>query len=199
MDFSIVEELRLKDAFSELKVFREVNSQQDYYNVLIEYSNRSKIFVCDSEEIGHSIFLEDTNGVGNNKIFVLENPSRKEIFLMHIDGVLFAKDTKCDCAIISAKELDFIEFKSNAINRTDEAIESNYEKASSQLLNTVEEFRKRYYVIGLSMEAMRKLECYAVFNRTVPGNSAYQKKVAAKFLRDSKGVKLKFENGKIVR
>ena len=198
MIFSVLEELRFKDVFSDLSLFSG-DEEIDYIDVLIEHSTRTSTFVYDSEVEGHSIFIEDTSGIGNNKIFIIKNPNRKDFFLMHIDGVLFDKNSKCDCAIITDKELDFIEFKSNAINRTDEAIESNYEKASSQLLNTLTEFRRRYEAIGDSLDGKKKLECYAVFNKTVPRNPAYQKKLSASFLKNSNGVKLKFENSKIIR
>ena len=91
-----------------------------------------------------------------------------------------------------------VECKQYLCTLIDEAIKSNYEKASLQLLSTVDEFRGRYNLLEERLEDKRKLECFAVFNKTVPNNPAYQKKLSVKFLQDSNGVKLKFMNSKSI-
>lgn len=190
----MIERLSLKYAFNDLSVFNDVKCADDFLKELFEHTNKSSIFIYDSVDVGHSIIIDDTYGIGRDRVFVVENNSRFSLFLMHIDGILYAKDTKCDCAVITKQELNFIEFKSNAANQTDEAIKDNYEKASSQLLNTLCDFRGRYRRINKNLDELVDIECFAVFNRTVPRNSATQKRVSAKFLKESKGVKLKFEN-----
>ena len=196
MDSSVIEKLSLKYAFNDLAVFSNVKCIYDYFKEILEHSNKSRVLIYDSDVVGHSVILNDTYGVGRDKVFVVENNSKSSLFLLHIDGLLFVKDTKCDCAVISYNELNFIEFKSNAINKSEEAINDNYEKASSQLLSTLRDFRSRYTMLNMSLDDLVNIECFAVFNRTVPRNSATQKRVSACFLKESKGVKLKFENSK---
>lgn len=194
MNLSVIERLSLKDAFNDLAVFNDVKCADDLLKELLDHSDKSTVYIYDSVDLGHSVIIDDTYGVGRDRVFVVENNHKSSLFLLRIDGLLFAKDTKCDCAVISSNELNFIEFKSNAANRTEEAINDNYEKASSQLLNTLREFRCRYAKINKSLDELVNIECFAVFNRTVPRNSATQKRISANFLRESKGVKLKFEN-----
>ena len=183
MDYTVVQDLCLEEVFGDLKG-------------QLGYSFRNRIFLFDREESGCTVIAEDTVGIGRDKMFCVENPMRQDVFLLPIDGVLFKKESKCDCAVISKGEIDFIEFKCNAANKTDAAIYENYNKASSQLLVTLNEFRERYLSIDKCLDGLAHLECYAVLNRTVPQNNAMKKSIAAKFLIRSNGVKLKFENRK---
>ncbi|WP_455625878.1 hypothetical protein [Parabacteroides sp.] len=148
----------------------------------------------DDRDVGHSIFVEDTNGIGRDRVFVVCNKDHKDVFLWHIDGVLFQKDSKCDCAVLTDDSIDFVEFKTFASNMTMNAIEDNYKKASSQLLLTLKEVSEKCKSVGVDLRTVVKVNAFAVFNRTVPRNSASQKKMAAKFLLDSEGVKLYFKN-----
>ena len=63
---------------------------------------------------------------------------------MRIDGVLFDRRSKCDCAVLFGREMDFIEFKTNAGNKTEVSMDAQYSKSYSQLLLSVKEFDKRY-------------------------------------------------------
>lgn len=183
MDYSIVENLKLEDV---------IGTVRD----LLQYSARSRIYLYDSKEVGRSIIIENTIGIGQDKMFCVENTNKRDVFLLPIDGVLFKKDSKCDCVLIHNCEIDFIEFKSNAANRTNEAIYENYRKASNQLLETLNEFRDMYSKLDMNLDDIAKIESYAVFNKTVPQDNAMRKNIAAKFLIASNGIKLRFENKK---
>lgn len=193
-----IQRLDLFEAFKEINVIQNIKNGGELSDKLLEYSVKKNIFIYDSKEKGFSIFIEDTKGIGIDKTFHIINPRKETVVLMRIDGVLFAKETKCDCAFITDNEINFIEFKVNAENKTEKAIIENYKKASSQLISTLLDFRERYYRIGKNLDKLSKLSCYAVFNRTVPKDTATQKKIAAKFLIDSHGVKLKFDNNKSI-
>lgn len=194
MNFKAITQLKLKNAFANEQKFKKVTDVKDFLEELFEYANRGTLFVHDDIDAGHSIFVEDTNGIGRDKVFIIRNRNNKDVFLWHIDGVLFQKDSKCDCAVLTDEHLNFVEFKSNAANATADAIEENYKKASSQLLLTLKDVSERCQSVGVDLQATVKVEAFAVFNRTVPRNSASQKNVSAKFLFDSDGVKLNFKN-----
>ena len=143
---------------------------------LFEVSNRSQVFLCDDEEKGYSCFIFDTKGFGADKMLIVRNANHKELVLMRIDGVLFPRMTKCDCALIFDKEFDFVELKTNAANQTEESMYSQYVKSYNQIKVTVLEFEKRYRSKNLSFrDLFDTVQAYSVFNPTVPNNNATQK------------------------
>ncbi|WP_455635312.1 hypothetical protein [Parabacteroides sp.] len=194
MDFKAITQLKLKQAFANELKFEKVIDIKDFLDELFEYGNKGTLFVYDDRDVGHSIFVEDTNGIGRDRVFVVCNKDHKDVFLWHIDGVLFQKDSKCDCAVLTDDSIDFVEFKTFASNVTMNAVEDNYKKACSQLLLTLKEVSEKCKSVGVDLRTVVKVNAFAVFNRTVPRNSASQKKMAAKFLLDSEGVKLYFKN-----
>lgn len=194
MDFRPIDQLRLKEAFSENSKFQNINNGLDFLTELFECENRGLLFIYDDSDKGHSTYVQDTSGLGVDKVFKVHNKEHKDVFLWHIDGVLFAKNSKCDCAILTDKDMDFIEFKSNAINNTEKAIETNYEKASDQLLVTLKVVSERCKSAGIELFSAVNVKAFAVFNRSVPSNDAIRKKLSAKFAMDSEGVKLYFSN-----
>lgn len=194
MDFKAITQLKLKSAFRNEQKFEKVIEAKDFLEELFEHGNRGILFVHDDAYIGYSIFVEDTKGIGRDKVFIVDNREHKDVFLWHIDGVLFQKGSKCDCAVLTDGSVDFVEFKSNALNETDETIEANYKKASSQLLLTLNEVSEKCRSVGIDLQTMVEVNAFAVFNKTVPKNSALQKSISAKFLLDSNGIKLHFDN-----
>ncbi len=193
-DVSPILRLKLKEAFSDFEVFKQIISDDDYFLSLFEHDTKGSLFVMDDSVRGHSVFVSNTNGIGRDKTFFVNNPKHTNVFLWHIDGVLYEKNSKCDCALLTDNILYFVEFKSNAVNRSESAEANNYNKASNQLLSTYLDVRKRCFHVDIDLRNMVELKAFAVFNKSIPRNSALCKKVAADFLFKSKGVKLSFEN-----
>ena len=198
LDFSPIKRIKLKEAFIDIDKFKIISNDEDYFNELFEITNRGSIFILDDEAEGHTIFIEDTNGLGSDKIFKIVNSKHTWLFLWHIDGVLFKKDSKCDCAIIADNYLGFVEFKSNATNKTQEAIKENYNKAIDQLKHTIIEVKERCNKVGIDLIKETFIEAFAVFNKTVPRNNASQKNLAAKFQLEMYNIPLRFSNEKIM-
>ena len=89
--------------------------------------------------------------------------------------------------------MDFIEFKTNASNSTQEAIIDNYHKASEQLQKIVMDVKNRCSKVGVKLTLVVPVEAHAVFNPTVPSDNAMKKNISAKFLVRT-GIKLSFDN-----
>lgn len=194
MDFKAITQLKLKMAYADMQKFREITEEKDLLHELFECDNRGTLFIHDDASIGYSVFISDTSGIGRDKVFEVHNSDHKDVFLWHIDGVLYSKDSKCDCVVLTNEYIGFVEFKANAANRTLESQKDNYEKASSQLLLTLTDVSERCKSVGIDLRSLVKIEAFAVFNRTVPQSNAHQKKVAADFLLNSEGIKLHFKN-----
>lgn len=194
MDCAAIHRLRLKEAFGDMQKFQTVTCDAELLAELFEWTTRGVIFVYDDDEAGHSVFVADTRGLGSDKTFRVLNTDHKDLFLWHIDGVMYRKGSKCDCAFLADRRLGFIEFKSNAANNSDEAIKANYEKATMQMRLTIGDVIDRCRNAGIDVMASTMVEAYAVFNPTVPRHNAYQKKIAARFLMETDGIPLYFKN-----
>ena len=91
--------------------------------------------------------------------------------------------------------MEFIEFKTNASNSSEEAIFDNYHKASEQLEIIVKDVKERCSKAGITLTSVVPVQAHAVFNPTVPADNAMKKNISAKFLVRT-GVKLSFDNMK---
>ena len=198
MDCSAINRLHLKDAFGEFEVFQRISKDEDWLDVLFECDTRGQLFVYDNSDVGHVVYVNDTKGLGRDKVFELVNDSHKEVFLWHIDGVVYKKSSKCDCAVVTSDEMEFIEFKTDASNKTAEAIEENYNKASEQLQQIVLDVKSRCAKVGLELTSVVPVEAHAVFNPTVPSDNAIKKNISVKFLVKT-GVRLSFDNKKVLK
>lgn len=192
--FSPITTLQLRKAFSDIDKFQEITAEDDYLKVLFEWTDRGSIFIHDDAMAGHSIFLTNSSGIGLDKFFTLLNPNHRDMFLWHIDGVMYKKGSKCDCAFMVDDYVGFVEFKANAAQDSQQAIVSNYDKAKSQLVLTIKDVLRRCEAIGVDMLSIVRVKAFAVFNRAVPRNNAYQKKVSAEFLLETNGLPLFFAN-----
>lgn len=198
MNFEAINCLHLKEAFNESDVFQKVSKDEDWLDILFECDTRGQLFIYDDAETGHAVYVNDTKGLGRDKVFVLVNKTHKEVFLWHIDGVIYEKTSKCDCAIITSDEMEFIEFKTNASNSSPEAIQDNYYKASEQLQKIVIDVKERCSNAGVVLTKVIPIEAHAVFNPTVPSNNAMMKNISVNFLVKT-GVKLRFDNIKVLK
>jgi len=194
MDFQAIHQLRLKEAFKGVKVFDVISSDEKYLARLFECDSKAQLFVYDDEQKGYCTYVTDTNGVGHDKCLDVINKKRKDVFLWRIDGVLYRKNEKCDCAVLTNKEIYFVEFKSKVSGRTEVGITGAYEKAYSQLLTTLNEMWERFEAIDLDLSSILKVRAIVVLNQTIPQNSASQKHLRAKFIRNRKKVPLLFTN-----
>ena len=184
-DLSVLNNLSLKTVFIGQGIdslLAQINSEQDYLVALFETETRGTIWITDDASAGHSIFVTDTHGVNKDKLLKVLNPNIKTLFLWHIDGVMFAKYSKCDCALLHDRLMHLVEFKANAKNATGDSIQANYEKASEQLALTFEKFEELYNNHGQNIfDIFDDIDAMIVFDKTVPQDDAYQKNIISKF------------------
>ena len=195
MSFEAITRLQLKEAFGEFELFQRISKDVDWLDILFECDTRGRLFVYDDADAGHVVYVNDTQGFGRDKVYELVNKNHKDVFLWHIDGVIYEKTSKCDCAVITTDEMEFIEFKTNASNSSQEAIFDNYHKASEQLQKVVMNVMERCSKVGVKLASVIPVEAHAVFNPTVPSDNAMMKNISTKFLVRT-GVKLRFDNTK---
>lgn len=196
-DFSILNNLSIQTVFIGQGIdslLAQISSEQDYLVALFETEKRGVIWITDDADAGHSIFVTDTNGVNKDKLLKVVNPNIKTLFLWHIDGIMFVKYSKCDCALLHDRLMHLIEFKANAKNASDDSIQANYEKASEQLALTFEKFEELYKNHGQDIFSIfDDIDALIVFDRIVPQDDAYQKSIISKF-SDRTLLRLSFGN-----
>lgn len=193
-DISQIESLRLKDILKGVEVVEALKTDADYFNLLFELSQRATIFVYDDDKLEYCHCVNDTRGLGADKTLIIDNTNHRDVFLMRIDGVLFSSNSKCDCALLFNKNMDFVEFKSKASNKTEASQEYQYKKSYDQLKITIETFDQLFSNIQDDLRNhFEKIHAIAVFNPTVPKNLAYEKKLSAQFASEVK-LKLFFTN-----
>lgn len=194
MGRSTITRIPFKDAFSGIKKFDVINADNDYFKEIFDHSNRAVVFVFDDSSKGYTVLIRNTRGLGRDKTLVVKNQNKMDVNLMRIDGVLFKKNSKCDCSILTEKEFVFVEFKSNACNKSDDAQIENYENCYKQLYLTFNEFKKRFKKIGIDFISLfSNVSACAVFNPTVPYNNTTEKTLSGRFLKKT-GIKLRFTN-----
>lgn len=197
MDFSVFDELHFKEVFVGVgidQLLDEVKRAEDYTVALFEGNDGHIIWITDDEIAGHSIFVSDTNGVNKDKLLQISNKNRKSLFLWHIDGVMFDRYSKCDCALLHDRLMHMIEFKANANNASDDSIQTNYEKAKKQITMTFQTFRDLYARKNFDLwDIFEDIDAMIVFNKTVPQDLAYQKSIQ-KQVADDIDVSLTFGN-----
>lgn len=202
LDISLLNKLSIKSVFVGQgfdALLSQIRSEQDYLVALFETEKRGVIWITDDADAGHSIFVTDTKGVNKDKLLQIINPNIKTLFLWHIDGVMFKKYSKCDCALLYDRLMHLIEFKANAKNESDDSIQANYEKASEQLALSFEKFEELYKNHGQDIFSIfDDIDAMIVFDKTVPQDDAYQKNIISKFsnrtlLKLSFGNELKVE------
>ena len=197
MDYSLFDDLHFKEVFIGVgidQLINEIQRVEDYTVALFEASEGHIIWITDDEKAGRSVFVTDTNGVNKDKLLKISNKERKSLFLWHIDGVMFERYSKCDCALLHDKLMHLIEFKANAKNATDNSIQANYEKAKNQITLTFKTFKDLYSKKGFDLwDIFSDIDAMIVFNKTVPQDLAYQKSLQ-KQVSDEIDMSLSFGN-----
>ena len=155
---------------------------------MFDSTTRRSIWAMDDAKSGYTVFVSDTNGINKNKLLHIINSLNEEVVLWRIDGVLFARKTKCDCAFLHSDDITFVEFKVNAKNNSADTIEQHYNKAANQLKETFLKFCKLYG--DTFWDVFNDANAIAVFDPTVPQDNAMQKSLRS--LLADVGIDLQF-------
>lgn len=138
-----------------------------------------------------------------SKTFHALNPHQKTLVLLPLDGrIITGKNIieggVCDCALLTEKELSFIEFKTNASSDLDETIFGHAEKAIKQLWHTYDGIiNPACQKVGIDVKQKVYVDFYVVFNKdlSVTGVRADFQNLQDQFLQ-YKSYPLFFENSK---
>lgn len=97
-------------------------------------SDDENLYVYDDDTLGYSDWTNVEPTAFLSKTFHAQNPNRNTLVLLPLDGRIitgdhFIRGGICDCALLTDKELSFIEFKTNVSSDLDKTILEHAEKA----------------------------------------------------------------------
>lgn len=105
-------------------------------------SDDENLYVYDDPKIKYSDWNNDKHAVLLSKTFNAQNPNKNTLVLLPLDGRIitkrdFIRGGVCDCALLTDKELSFVEFKTNVLSSSKNlTILHSAQKAIRQLWHT---------------------------------------------------------------
>ena len=166
-------------------------------------SDDENLYVYDDDTLGYSDWTNVEPTPFLSKTFHAQNPNRNTLVLLPLDGRIITGDNFirggiCDCALLTDKELSFIEFKTNVSSDLDKTILEHAEKAVDQLWHTYDgiinpECRRG----GIDITLKVSIDFYVVFDSVlgVTGARADIQNLQNEFLQE-KHYPLYYQNNK---
>lgn len=182
-----VANLRLKSAFKGYAV--------DVMDCIVS-SDLDPLYIIDDDKAHHSRLASADEILSGG--FTGYNPTRKCLHLLSIDNMLM-KNTPggvADCAMFCLDNFAFIEFKTNAEGRTNKSSEETYNKAISQLKNTLRIFSDKLKSVGIDFAIHITIVSHIVVSTRFPRSSASELNYMVEFF-DNTGTDLSFDNSRI--
>lgn len=133
-------------------------------------SDDENLYVYDDDNLGYSDWTNVEPTAFLSKTFHAQNPNRNTLVLLPLDGRIitgdhFIRGGICDCALLTDKELSFIEFKTNVSSNLDKTILEHAEKAVDQLWHTYDSIiNPRCRRVGIDITLKVSIDFYVVFD-----------------------------------
>ena len=182
VDLPAIDRLLLDDAFSD-NVYRPFS---ECWTVRMD----SELLLVDDDVEKVSRFSD--NEEERSKALVIINEKNRQIVLLSIDNKLI-KDHEggiADCALFDDNQFHFVEFKTNAYGHSEQSIRDTFEKAISQLVETIRVFRSRLIPLGIDINKVISLDCQIVVSESFPRSSALKQEYQIRFADENDGIGL---------
>lgn len=127
-----------------------------------------------------------------SKALVIINEKNRQIVLLSIDNKLI-KDHEggiADCALFDENQFHLVEFKTNAYGNSEQSIRDTFEKAISQLVETIRVFRSRLIPLNIDIDEVISLYCRIVVSESFPRRSALKQEYQLRFADENEGIGL---------
>lgn len=166
--------------------------------------NDENLYVFDDEKLGYSVWTSNEQTVLLSKTFHAQNPNKNTLILLALDGrIITGKNIiqggVCDCALLTDKELSFVEFKTNVLSTNDLTILQRANEATGQLWHTYDGIIcSKCQKVGIDVNQKVSIDFYIVFDNDlrVTGVRADLQDLQNEFLLD-KHYPLFFQNHKL--
>lgn len=153
----------------------------------------SELLVIDDDETHATRFSDDPDDAG--RALMVINEENKEINLLSIDNMLVASRQGgiTDGALFDTEQFHFIEFKTNALGNSEQAVFDTFDKAVGQLQETIKVFVEKLEPQGVSLTDVRQVYCHVVVSERFPRVRATRQAYSLRFF-DETGIELCFSD-----
>lgn len=153
----------------------------------------SELLVIDDDDTHATRFSGDADDAG--RALMVINEKNKEIVLLSIDNMLVAsrKGGITDGALFDSEQFHFIEFKTNALGNSEQAVFDTFDKAVGQLSETIKVFVERLAPQGVNLTDVRQVYCHVVVSERFPRTRATRQEYCLHFF-DETGIELSFSD-----
>ena len=182
-----IDHLRLNEAFAEKMLHRAFD---ECWTVKCD----ELLLVVDDDETKVSRF-----GAANEDIekgLLVFNEQKREIVLLSIDNHLLksVQGGVADCALFDDQQFRFVEFKMNAEGNNDRAVRKTFDKATSQLVNTIKIFKDGLETVEVSFADAVALRCHVVLSKSFPVSRSIMQNFQMEFALNTDGIPLDFSS-----
>lgn len=182
-----IDRLRLDEAFAEKMLHRAFD---ECWTVKCD----ELLLVVDDDETKVSRF-----GAANEDIekgLLVFNEQKREIVLLSIDNQLLksVQGGVADCALFDDQQFRFVEFKMNAEGNNDRAVRKTFDKATSQLVNTIKIFKDGLETVDVSFADAVALWCHVVLSKSFPVSRSIMQNFQMEFALNTDGIPLDFSS-----
>ena len=152
----------------------------------------SELMVIDDDEQKFSRFTDDSEDL--QKALMVINKKNRQIILLSIDNKLIKghQGGICDCALFDDKQFRFVEFKTNAYGNSSEQVRETFDKAISQLKETIHVFKDRLQRLDIQFEDAVVLSCHVVVSQRFPKRRAIMQEYQISFADENDNIGLFF-------
>lgn len=151
-----------------------------------------ELMVIDDDEKQFSRFTDNPDD--EQKALMVINENNRQIVLLSIDNKLIKehKGGICDCALFDDKQFRFVEFKTNAYGNSIEQVRETFNKATSQLKETIHVFKDRLQKVDVQFEDAVTLSCHVVVSQRFPKSRAIKQEYQIGFADENDNIGLFF-------
>ena len=182
-----IDHLRLNEAFAEKMLHRAFD---ECWTVKCD----ELLLVVDDDETKVSRFGAADKDI--EKGLLVFNEQKREIVLLSIDNQLLksVQGGVADCALFDDQQFRFVEFKMNAEGNNDRAVRKTFDKATSQLVNTIKIFKDGLETVEVSFADAVALRCHVVLSKSFPVSRSIMQNFQMEFALNTDGIPLDFSS-----
>lgn len=153
----------------------------------------SELLVIDDDDTHATRFSDNADDTG--RALMVINEKNKDIVLLSIDNMLVAsrKGGITDGALFDTEQFHFIEFKTNALGNSEQAVFDTFNKAVGQLSETIKVFVEKLEPQGVNLIDARQVYCHVVVSERFPRTRATRQDYILRFF-DETGLELSFSD-----
>lgn len=167
-------------------------------------SDDENLYVYDDGSLGYSDWTNVEPEAFLSKTFHAQNPNKNTLVLLPLDGRIITgahviQGGVCDCALLTDKEMSFVEFKTNVLSSNDLTILQRANEATKQLWHTCSCIIKpECQKVGVEVGQTLSIDFYVVFDNDlrVTGVQAALQDLQNDFVQNNH-YPLFFENSKL--